>query len=221
MLGRLGVVLDQYIEELNLNAIALRCWTEIQEQLHVSPCVLMGEMNDRGVSASCEVDVGNAVVMHALAAASGRPAICLDWNNNYGEERDKCILFHCGPVPWSLMMEPGLIAAHSILDNALPPNCSFGCNTGRIKPMEMTFGSMLTRDGRLEFYLGEGRFTDDPIPDDYFGCAAVAEIPNLQGCLQTIGYAGHRHHVSVTPEQVAAPVREALTRYLGHEVMKV
>ncbi|MBU4273494.1 MAG: hypothetical protein KKE86_09695 [Planctomycetes bacterium] len=221
MLSRLGVVLDQYVEELHLDAIALRCWTEIQEQLKVSPCVLMGEMNDRGVSAACEMDVGNAVVMHALAAASGRPAICLDWNNNYADQQDKCILFHCGPAPWSLMTGKGRIAAHAILDNALPPGCSFGCNTGRIMPMEMTFGSMLTRDGRLEFYLGEGRLTDDPIPDDFFGCAAVAEIPNLQGCLQTIGYAGHRHHVSVAPGHVAAPVREALTRYLGHEVTTV
>ncbi|MBN1396275.1 MAG: hypothetical protein JW959_14725 [Pirellulales bacterium] len=218
MLSRLGVVLDQYIDELHLDAIALRCWTEIQEQLHVSPCVLMGELNDRGISAACEVDIGSAVAMHALAAASDGPAICLDWNNNYADQPDKCILFHCGPVPWSLMTGRGRIVTHSILDNALPPGCSFGCNVGRIKPMEMTFGSMLTRDGRLEFYLGEGRFTDDPIPDDFFGCAAAAEIPDLQTVLQTIGYLGHRHHVSVAGGRLAAPVWEALARYLGHEV---
>ena len=221
MLSRLGVVLDQYIDELGLNALALRCWTEIQEQLHVSPCILMGEMNDRGVSASCEVDVGNAVMMHALAAASDGPAICLDWNNNYADQPDKCILFHCGPVPWSLMTGKGRIVPHAILDNALPPGCSFGCNSGRIKPMEMTFGSMLTRDGRLEFYLGEGRMTDDPIPDDFFGCAGVAEIPDLQNCLQTIGYAGHRHHVSVVPGRIAAPLAEALTCYLDHDLVMV
>ncbi|NLF09840.1 MAG: hypothetical protein GX594_17950, partial [Pirellulaceae bacterium] len=99
--------------------------------------------------------------------------------------------------------------------------CSFGCNSGRIKPMEMTFGSMLTRDGRLEFYLGEGRMTDDPIPDDFFGCAGVAEIPDLQNCLQTIGYAGHRHHVSVVPGRIAAPLAEALTCYLDHDLVMV
>jgi len=47
--------------------------------------------------AACEVDVYNAVVMAALSFASGRPATGC-WNNNYGEEDDKCILFHCGPV---------------------------------------------------------------------------------------------------------------------------
>jgi DNA-binding transcriptional LysR family regulator len=41
--------------------------------------------------------------MQALALASDGPATCLDWNNNYADEEDKCILFHCGPVPADLM----------------------------------------------------------------------------------------------------------------------
>lgn len=220
-LSKLGVVLDGYVEELGLDAIALRCWLEIQQQLQVSPCVLLSEMNDRGVSAACEVDVGNAVAMHALHAASGQPPICLDWNNNYGDEWNKCILFHCGPVPQSLMTGKGQIETHAILDNALDGGCSYGCNTGRIAPTDMTFSSMLTRDGELEFFVGEGRFTGEPIPEDFFGCAGVAEIPNLQEWLQLIGYAGFRHHVSVTPGHVAGPVEEALVRYLGHEVLDV
>jgi len=120
------------------------------------------------------------------------------------------------------MAAKGRIASHAILDNALEEaGASYGCNVGRIAPTEMTFGSMLTRDGQLEFYLGEGRFTDDPIPDDFFGCAGVAEFDDLQGILQSIGYAGYRHHVSVTPGHVAGPVSEALSGYLGHEVMLV
>lgn len=221
MLARLGVVIDRYAAERGFDAIALRCWMEIEQQLKVSPCVLLSEMNDRGITAACEVDVGNAIAMHALKAASGGPAACLDWNNNYGNEPNKCILFHCGPVPQSLMAGKGQVTAHVILETALGPGCSFGCNTGRIAPMNMTFGSMLTRDGHLEFFVGEGRFTEDPIPGDFFGCAGVAEIPNLQAGLQTIGYAGFRHHVSVTPGTVAGPVIEALSRYLGHEVIKV
>ena len=46
----------------------------------------------------------------------------------------------------------------------------------------------------MKFYLGEGKFTTDPIAQDFFGCAGVAEIPNLQEALVKIGYAGHRHH---------------------------
>ena len=96
---RLGVVLDEIVEEYQMDALAVRCWIEMQKQLGISPCVLLGELNDGGVAAACEVDVGNAVAMRALSLASGEPAACLDWNNNYGDDDDKCILFHCGPVP--------------------------------------------------------------------------------------------------------------------------
>lgn len=215
---RLGVVLDRIVAEYGLDAIALRCWTELQADLGVSPCVLLGEMNDRGVAAACEVDIGNAVVMRALGLATGEPATCLDWNNNYGDAPDKCILFHCGPVPSALMQAKGKIVDHAILATSLGKGCSYGCNAGRIRPFDMTFGSLLTDAGRLKFYLGEGRFTSDPIPEDFFGCAGVAEIPGLQEVLLRIGRAGHRHHVTVAPGKVAAAVREALEGYLDCEV---
>jgi L-fucose isomerase-like protein len=215
---KLSVVLDAIIEEYQMDAIALRCWTELQEQLNISPCVLMGEMNNRGVAAACEVDVGNAVAMHALSLASGEPATCLDWNNNYGDEDGKCILFHCGPVPQSLMTDKGRIVDHAILANTIGPGCSYGCHVGRIAPMDFTFGSMLTDAGQLRFYLGQGAFTEDQIPTEFFGCAGVAQIEKLQDVLIHIGRHGYRHHVSLTPGLVQAPTREALEYYLGFEV---
>ncbi len=69
--------------------------------------------------------------------------------------------------------------------------------------MDFTFGSLMTDEGRVKVYLGEGRFTHDPIPDNFFGVAGVAEIPNLQDVLLHIGVNGHRHHVSVAPGQRA------------------
>jgi L-fucose isomerase-like protein len=220
-LVRLGVVVDDLIAEYQMDALAIRCWVEMQSQLGISPCVLLSEMNDRGIPTACEVDMGNAVTMFGLRMASGNVTTCLDWNNNYAEEDDKCILFHCGPVPQTMMTKKGQIADHAILANAVGEGCSFGCNIGRIKPGAFTFGSMLTEGGKLKFYLGEGKFTRDPIPADFFGCAGVAEIVNLQDALMKIGYAGHRHHTSVTPGEVAAPVQEAWEKYLGYEVMRV
>ncbi len=217
-LVRLAVVIDGVIDEYEMDAIAVRCWIEMQQQLGVSPCVLLSEINDRGIAAACEVDIGNAITMHALRLASGGPATCLDWNNNYGDEEDKCILFHCGPVPQSLMTDKGRITDHAILANAVGEGCGFGCNVGRIAPAPFTYGSMMTDEGELCFYLGEGRFTDDGIPGDFFGCAGVAQIPDLQDCLQTIGYLGHRHHTGVALGHVAEPVCEAFEKYLGYEV---
>jgi L-fucose isomerase-like protein len=220
-LAKLGVVLDRIIEEMALDAFAIRCWLELQEQLSISPCVLLGETNQRGVPGACEVDLGSAVTMYALQCASGRPAACLDWNNNYGDDPNRCILFHCGPIPPDLMAGPGQIADHSILATVVGKGCSYGCNTGRIAPGEFTYGGLMTENGRLKYYLGEARFTNDPIADDYFGCAGVAAFDDLQSVLMQIGQAGHRHHVTVASGHVLAPMAEALERYLGSEVLRV
>ena len=217
-LTRLGVVLDDVIKEYQMDALAVRCWIEMQQQLGVSPCVILSDLNERGIAAACEVDVCNAITMRALSLASGKAPACLDWNNNYADDQDKCILFHCGPVPRSMMTTKGKITDHAIVANTVGEGCGYGCKVGRIAPTPFTYGSAKTEDGKIVMYLGEGQFTDDPIPDDYFGCPGVAEIRGLQDKLQTIGYLGYRHHTSVTPGRVVGPVSEALEKYLGYDV---
>jgi L-fucose isomerase-like protein len=218
---KLSVVLDEIIAEYSMDAIALRCWIEIEKELKLSPCVILSDLNDRGIPAACELDAGSAVAMYALASASGQPATCLDWNNNYGDDEDKCILFHCGPVPQNLMTGKGQIVDHPMFAKTMGGGCGFGCNTGRIAPSPMTFASAKTQDGRLSFYLGEGEITDDPIAADFFGCAGVARIQNLQDKLQVIGHEGYRHHVGLTAGHVAVPLREAFERYLGYTITKI
>jgi len=217
-LVKLGVVLDDLITELNMDAMALRCWIELEKALQVSPCVLLSEINDRMIPAACELDVCSAVAMHALRLAAQRPATCLDWNNNYGEEEDKCILFHCGPVPQGLMAAKGQVIDHPMFAKAMGAGCGFGCNVGRIAPGDMTFAGAKTQDGVLSFYLGEGAFTTDPIPADFFGCGGVARISGLQQKLNRIGHDGYRHHVGVTVGHVVIPLREAFTRYLKYNI---
>ena len=220
-LSKLGVVLDRVIDEYGMDCLGIRCWIEMQQQLHISPCILVGILNDNGFACACEVDIGNAVTMRALSLATGQPPVCMDWNNNYGDQEDKCVLFHCGSVAPSLMTGPGDISDHEILKNAVGKGCSFGCNQGSVKAMPFSYGSMMTDDGKVSFYLGQGRITEDPIPADSFGCSGVAEIENLQDKLQQIGYLGHRHHVSLSPGHVMEPVAEAFEKYLGYHVVRL
>jgi L-fucose isomerase-like protein len=215
---RLGVALDQIIAEARLDAVAIRCWTEIQTQMGISPCVAMGSLNELGLAAACEVDLGNAVAMKALNLASYQPVGLLDWNNNYHDEDDKCIFFHCGPLPASMMDGKGQVTDHSILMNSVGKGNGYGCNVGRIKPMDITFSSLMTDEGRVKMYLGEGRITNDPIPADFFGVAGVAEIPHLQDVLLHIGLNGHRHHVAMTPGSHRKPLVEALGHYLEFDM---
>ena len=220
-LSKLGVILDDVIDEYGMDCLAIRCWIEMQQQLGISPCVLLGLLNDKCFASACEVDIGNAITMRALSLATGQPSVCMDWNNNYGDQEDKCILFHCGSIAPSLMTCSGHVTGHAILENAVGKSCSFGCNQGTVKPMPFSYGSMLTENGKVCFYVGQGRITEDAIPEDFFGCAGVAEIENLQDKLQQIGYLGHRHHVSLSPGHIAEPLVETFEKYLGYDVIKL
>ena len=217
MLARLSVAIDRMIERYDLQAVSLRCWLDLEQTLKISPCVVLSELNDRGIPAACELDVGNAVAMYALALASQEPAACLDWNNNYEEDPDRCILFHCGPVAQKLMAARGRVIDHPMFAKSLGEGCAFGCNVGRLRPMPFTFASAATVDGKVRFYSGEGEFTRDQLPEEFFGCGGVAHIPGLQPKLIRIGRGGYRHHVSMTEGSWRRAIDEAFTNYLGYE----
>lgn len=215
---KLGVVLDDIIQSYRMDAIAIRCWIELQRQLGISPCVLLGALNNAMLPAACEVDIGSAISMYILSLASGEPPVCLDWNNNYGDEADKCILFHCGPAPKSYMQDRGRVVDHAILENEVGRGCSYGPHVGRLLPMAFTFANLTTGRGAVNIYLGQGRITPDPIPTDFFGVAGVAAVDHLEDVLLYIGRTGHRHHVNLTRGYVQAPIQEALGYYLGYQV---
>jgi len=217
-MAKLGVVIDDIMADFQMDAIAFRCWLELEQELKIAPCTLLSEINDRGIAAACEVDVCNAVMMRALGLASERPATCLDWNNNYGDDADKCILFHCGPVPQSLMTAKGQVVDHPMFAKALGCGCGWGPNVGRIAASPMTYSSAKTEAGKMFVYLGEGEMTADPIAQEFFGCAGVAHIPRLQNKLSVIGRSGYRHHVSMTFGRYEPALKEAFGTYLGYEL---
>ncbi len=219
-LAKISVVLDEYIENYRLDALTLRCWNELETILRVCPCVLISELNDRGVVCSCEIDLTSAITMRAIALASGQPAACLDWNNNYGGDEDKVILFHCGPVAQSLMAGKGTVTEHKMFAKG-DPGSGWGTNEGRIKAMDMTFSNGFTENGKFKVYVSEGRFTDDPIEREFFGCGGVAEILDLQNKLIRLARGGFKHHTTVGTGHMKAVLEEAFRTYLGYEFVDI
>lgn len=219
-LAKISVVIDEYIEEYHLDAITLRCWNEMETILRVCPCVLISELNDRGIVCSCEIDLCSAITMRAMALASGKPTACLDWNNNYGEDENKVILFHCGPVAQTLMDGKGKVTEHKMFAKG-DPGSGWGANEGRIKAFDMTFSNCFTENGKLKVYVSEGKFTGDEIEKEYFGCGGVAAIPDLQNKLIRLARSGFKHHTTVGIGHLKKALTEAFTTYLGYEMIDI
>lgn len=219
-LAKVSCAIDQYIEEYHLDALTLRCWNEMETYYRVCPCVLLSELNDRGIVASCEIDLCSAITMRAMNLASGQSTACLDWNNNYGTDPNKVILFHCGPVAQSLMTEKGLVTEHKMFAKC-DPGSGWGCNEGRIRAFDMTFSNCKTEDGKLTIYASEAKFTGEPIESTYFGCGGVAEIPDLQSKLIRLARGGFKHHTTVGVGHMKDILVEAFSTYLHYDVVDI
>ena len=158
--------------------------------------------------------------MYALQLASDRPSALVDWNNNYGRDPEKCVFFHCGN--WAKSFVPAAeIATAPILGSTLGEQNTFGAMSGRApggRPVTFARVSTDDRRGRIASYVGEGRFTDDPL--DTFGERAVVEVPGLQQLMHFICRNGFEHHAAMSASACAAVVHEAFEQYLGWEVYR-
>ncbi len=213
-MAKFGVFADRWIADENLSATAVQCWTAMEEFFGVVPCTVMSMMSNALLPSACEVDVTGAVGMLGLRLAGGRPAALLDWNNNYGDDPDACVLFHCSNLPKDVFEDPKM-DYQAIIAGTVGKENTFGTIVGSMKPGAFTYCRVSTDDemGTVRAYLGEGAIESTPLQT--FGGYGVARIPNLQGLLRFICERGFEHHVAFSRTQVARGLHEALSKYLG------
>jgi L-fucose isomerase-like protein len=213
-MAKLSVVVEQWMKATDVQVSAVQCWTSIEENLGVVPCTMMSMMSDSLLSSACEVDVCGVVSMHMLQLASGTPSALLDWNNNYGDNPDKAVCFHCSNLPKHFFRDVRM-DFQEIIAGTLGKENTFGTCVGRVKSGAMTYARFSTDDtaGVVRGYIGAGAFTDDDL--NTFGGAGVVEIPSMQKLLHYICENGYEHHVAANFSTVADAIHEASTRYLG------
>jgi L-fucose isomerase-like protein len=215
-MAKLGAVIDRWMAKAEVQISAIQCWTSLEENFGVVPCTVMSMMSNELLSSACEVDIAGVLGMHALQLASGTPSALLDWNNNYGSDPNKAVFFHCANLPKHFFRNFKM-DFQEIIAGTVGKENTYGTVVGLIKPEKMSFARFSTDDtsGKMRGYVGEGRFTDDPL--NTFGGAGVVEIPKMQKLLHYICENGFEHHVAANLSTVAGAVHEAATRYLGWE----
>ena len=213
--AKLSVAIDNWMQENELDASAIQCWTSIQNNYGCATCLSMSMMGERFMPSACEVDLAGAVSMYALLLASGEIPGFLDWNNNYGSEKDKCVCTHCSNFPKSFMGRDVEISELDILGEALGRENCFGAIKGHVAAGPMTYFRISTDDrkGKIKAYLGQGEFTDDPFDMD--GGIAVCAVPRLRELLAHLCREGFEHHVAMSRTHFANVLHEATEKYLN------
>lgn len=216
-IAKMDVVLNEFMEENVLDATAIQCWTSVQENYGCNVCTSMSMMSENMQPSACEVDVTGTLTMYAMQLASGSPSALVDWNNNYADDPEKCVLFHCGN--WAKSFLPDIeISTAPILGTSVGEENTYGALSGRTPASPLTYGRISTDDpkGIMKAYIGEGSLTDDPI--NTFGNRAVSKIPDLQGLMQYVCRNGFEHHVVMNASHTSGILKEAFQNYMGWEV---
>ena len=216
--AKFGVAMDRFIADHELDGTAVQCWTSMEENYGVVPCSVMSMLSNELVPSACETDITGLTGMYAMVLASGKPSALFDWNNNFGDDPDKGIVFHCSNVPQAFFDGEATMNYQEIIAGSVGKENTMGTVVGQLKPRPITYCRVSTDDyaGRIRVYLGEGEITDDPV--DTFGGYGVIKVPAFQGLLRHICENGFEHHVAANPSRVADILNEAFTKYLDWDV---
>jgi len=216
-MSKLGTIIDGWMKANDLTVSSVQCWTSMEEYFGVVPCTVMSMMSENLLPSACETDTMGTLSMYALTLASETPSALLDWNNNYGDNPDKAVCFHCSNLPKHFFKEVKM-DFQQIIAGTVGKENTYGTLDGTVKAGAMTFARFSTDDfqGRIAGYVGEGKFTDDPL--NTFGGAGVVEIPRMQHLLRFICENGFEHHVAANFATVAESVNEAASKYLSWKI---
>lgn len=213
--AKFGVAVERWMNANAIDAVAIQCWDSLEQNYGCAACVTMSMLGEKLIPAACEVDIAGAVSMYALTLASQHQSALLDWNNNFAEDRNKCVCTHCGNFPKSFIMNDIELGTLGVLGRTLGKVHTFGAVYGKVKQGDFTFFRISTDDtkGCIKSYLGEGTITDDPYGMD--GCIAVTKVDNLQTLMKYICKNGFEHHVAMCRGNVKDILQEAIESYLG------
>ena len=213
--AKFGVAVERWIEANQIDAVAVQCWDSLEQNYGCAACVTMSTLGEKLLPAACEVDIAGAVSMYALTLAAQGQSALLDWNNNFAEDRNKCVCTHCGNFPKSFVRNDLKLGTLGVLGRTLGKVNTFGAVYGKVTKGDFTFFRISTDDtkGTIKAYLGTGEITDDPYGMD--GCIAVTKVDNLQILMKHICRNGFEHHVAMVRNDVKDILNEAIEGYLG------
>lgn len=216
--AKLGVAIEKWITENEIDAAGVQCWTSVQDNYGCATCLSMSMLGEKMIPCACEVDVTGVISMYMLALAAGKPSAILDWNNNFGNNRDMCVCTHCSNYPKSFFQNEVEISNLDVLGTTLGQENCFGAVKGKVKSGPMTFFRISTDDnlGIIKTYLGDGEFTDDVYGMD--GGIAVTKVANLQMLLKFMCRNGFEHHVAMVRGDVSDILSDVIDNYLGWDL---
>jgi len=218
----LQYALRQFAQEKGLSALAVQCWTAIQQAYGISACYALGRVTGSGLMTACEVDVYGALTMlvQNLATLKMVPPHFIDWTIRHQKKKDVFLSWHCGNAPPSLACraEGIKIRSHSILGKPLGKERALGTAEFQLKPGVVTLCRLTEFDGKFKMLVTRGEIVESP--QHLRGSWSWVKVPDLDGLYRVLVEEGFTHHASQVHGDYAGPIQDAC-RLLGIRVVNV
>lgn len=214
--------LRQFAQDRGLSALAVQCWTALQEKYGISACYALGRLTDSGIMTACEVDVYGALTMlvQHLASFKMTPPHFIDWTIQHQNKDNVFLSWHCGNAPPSLACKNiGIdIREHSILGRQLGVDISRGTAEFQLKPGAVTLCRLTEFDGKFKMLITLGKINQSQ--QQLRGSWSWVEVEDLEGLYYLLVEEGFTHHASQIHGDYSRPIYDACT-LLGIEPVLV
>jgi len=188
--AELSAKFKYFMQENQVDALAIRCWPEFAAEFGIAPCASMSYLQSKGFLLGCEGDVEGLMSMIAHEAIGAQTPFMADFSQVNLEE-DFALLWHCGVAPCNLTNGVCNCSLDSYHAGGKGVTADFVMKSG-----EISFCRIDTARGKTRLLLGKGEAY--PMEKELRGTYMKTRfnIP-LKELLEKVVYNGFAHHISV------------------------
>lgn len=171
------------------SAIAIQCWSSLQDSIGIMPCLANAILTDEQIPVTCETDIHGAItsVMVQAATMNTVPTFFADLTIRHPENDNGELLFHCGNFPVSLSVEDKpKLRRHFLFDDHAP-----GTHEGEIRGGAMTLARFDGDHGEYSIFLGKANGIEGPYTRGSYVWVEVNDWPLWEEKLVTGPYVHH------------------------------
>ncbi len=206
----LKVAMKELAKKYNCSAVAIQCWTSLQDMADIMPCHANALLTDEGIPVVCETDIHGAitaVMMRSVTMGEGVPFFA-DVTVRHPDNDNAELLWHCGNFPYSLARDK----ASARVGASRYHNDTYGICEWELKEGELTIARFDGDHGQYQLLIGEAKTTSGP---KNVGSYVWIEVDNWPKWERKIVEGPYIHHVSAVYGKYAEVLYEAC-KYINH-----
>lgn len=209
-IAALKVAMRKYAANTGSTAIAIQCWSSLQESIGIMPCLANALLTDEQIPVACETDIHGAItsIMVQAAAMNRKPTFLADLTIRHPDHPNGELLFHCGNFPLSLSVEnKPKLRKHFLFDDHAP-----GTHEGEIRGGPISLVRFDGDHGEYSLFLGRARGIPGPFTRGSYVWVEVNDWPLWEEKLVKGPYV---HHTVGIHHDVIPALYEACTYIPG------